>query len=155
MKIRSRSNYFLRQVAAGEASDKLDVEGRADRAPMLLRRDSSVTDSMRRDYINTPHMRGRPLPVPRMCDGAPEPEVILTTDICTSPRPNEATLKRFSTFRPARGDGAMGAGYGEGPYYFQLDPNVARRDQRHRPDVIQGYAICHPQPIEDLDRLDI
>ena len=127
-----------------------------DRAPMLLRRDSSVTDSIRRDYINTPHMRGRPLPVPRMCDSAAEQEVILTTDICRSPQQNEAaTLKRFSTFRPPRGDGGSGMGYGEGPYYFQLDPNVARRDQRHRPDVIQGYAICHPQPIDGPDRLDI
>lgn len=156
MKIRSRSNYFLRQVAAGEASDKMDAESRADRAPMLLRRDSSVTDSIRRDYINTPHMRGRPLPVPRMCDSAAEQEVILTTDICRSPQQNEAaTMKRFSTFRPPRGDGGSGMGFGEGPYYFQLDPNVARRDQRHRPDVIQGYAICHPQPIDGPDRLDI
>ena len=155
MKIRSRSHYFLRQVAEGEAGDKMDARSRADRAPMLLRRES-VTDSIRRDYMSTPHMRGRPLPVPRMSESTTEQEVILTTDLCRSPGgQDEATLKRFSTFRPVRGDGGMANSYGDGPYYFQLDPNMARRDQRHRPDVIQGYAICHPEPFDGLDRSEI
>lgn len=171
-KVRSRSNYILKQVTGGEDPSKPNMDGTLDRAPMLIRREpASQNGTVSRDYLSW-QMR-RPLPIPKPLEDSAERDterILLTPDSLPSPVSlpppdlpppspieEEVSPSRFSTFRPSQRlqtdfrdspknayvvDGSSGRHH-DGPYYFKLDPSMAPKVHHTcTPDVVHGCAIC-------------
>nr|UCK81576.1 Gal-binding and CUB domains containing receptor 5 [Arenicola marina] len=162
-KVRSRSNYILKQVADGVVGDpKPCMDYHSDRTPMLLKREGVECSTMPRQHLGT-WQRSRPLPLPRPTSdsGIDQDGMTLTPDTPSSV---------FMTFRPdfdpraslQLPPGAYGSYItdcnpctphrGEGPYYFKLDPTGApvtsRLHSPHsphgpcKPDIVSTCSIC-------------
>ena len=119
-KVRSRSNYILKQVAGIEDGAKANLDGTLDRTPMLIRQPASHSGTINRDYLSW--QRRRPLPIPKPLEdsaerdtdrvlltpeGLPTPlgitESLPVVDLPTPSSPVEdMSPSRFSTFRPSQ-----------------------------------------------------
>ncbi len=157
-KVRSRSNYILKQVSESnqeECKPSTDCQSHNDRTPMLRReRPGHECATLPRTVGTWQSTRPLPLPRPTSDSGIDQDGTTLSPD---SPSPVFMTFRPdFQADRNCLQIPGIPTNYAvssdcnpvcplEAPYYFKLDPGVSAQALNHplcRPDVVNTCSLC-------------